>query len=80
MSEVIHVGPSTAIYVKTESGDDYLFSRSRSFTDQELCDTLKENLGDEFPYISTIIVDTSACNCPDTDLTFDAVYSAMDEL
>ncbi len=70
----ISIGPSTAVYIKTGSGDEKLFSYSRSFTDEEFCTKIKEEMGDEFEDIGCIMVTSSVCRTPDTKHTWDEIY------
>lgn len=47
---------STAIYVKTESSDIYLYSYSRKMSTEDIITELKQRLGEEYSYISEIKV------------------------
>lgn len=42
---------STAVFCKTESGDDYLYSLTGHLTKEEAREFLKEELGEEYNYI-----------------------------
>jgi len=43
---------ATAISVHTESGERYLFCEEDGFTEEGLIKFLREQLGDEYPWIS----------------------------
>ncbi len=47
---------ATAIYVHTESGDDYLFCEEDGFTSESLIKFLKDKMGDEFPWIGMLFI------------------------
>lgn len=59
---------STAIYVKTESGDDYLWAAEKDLTPDEVKDLLKKDLDDEYDYISEIDVRLSNGDYIDVDV------------
>ena len=50
---------STAVLVRTESSDEYLFSFNEKLTLKQVKVILKEKLKDEYEYISEIKIATS---------------------
>jgi hypothetical protein len=50
---------ATAIYVKTESGDDYLWCVNEKLNKSQVKKFLKEQMGDEYDYICRTIIEYS---------------------
>ncbi len=65
---------STAVFVKTESSDNYLYSISREMTIEEVIAHLKEDMGDEFDCISEAMIETNGY----PNLSVLPIYDAME--
>ena len=50
---------ATAVYIKTESCDDYLFCYEGNLTDSEIEEKLKEELDTEYEHVSEQLVEYS---------------------
>lgn len=61
-----------AVYARTESGDEYLWLFDAD-TKTEVVEQMKSEMGEEFAYVSRVLVD------PDWDDTADFVYDAVSE-
>lgn len=48
-----------ALHVKTESGDDYVYAFDGEPSQKEIIEQVKENLGEEFEYISSYNFDST---------------------
>lgn len=48
-----------ALYIKTESGDDYVFAFDGEPSDKEIIKGIQEKLGEEFDYICDYKSDSS---------------------
>ena len=68
---------ATAIYVKSESGDNYLFCEPTEFTTETMVEFLKESLGGEAGYVGDLEIRTTGY---DDKIDESAVYSALEEL
>ena len=73
---------ATAISIKTESGDDYLFLQEDGFSVESMIDFLKKELGDEYPWISSIHFATVGWNSSKLDISkvFANIYAEVDKL
>jgi len=58
---------STAISVTTESSDHYLFLEPRELNRDTLIEVLKNELGDEFNWISDFTIESSGYDFPEKD-------------
>jgi len=68
---------ANAIYVKTESGDDYLYCETVEFTTESFIEYLKENLGEEFAYIGDFSLVSVDYECKvDDEIVWDAISEA----
>lgn len=68
---------ATSIHIITESSDHYNYLEEIEFTTESLIDWLKEQLGDEFAYISNISIQTLGYDEDNIDLK--SVYKAIDK-
>lgn len=50
---------ATAVYAKTESADDYLFCSNHDLNPEQVQALLKEELGEEYEYVSHYMVTVS---------------------
>ena len=48
---------AAAIYIKTESGDSYVYAFDGQPTKEEIIKSLKEKMGEEYDYISNYEMD-----------------------
>lgn len=65
-----------AVYIKTESGDDYLFVYNREMNAQDIINELISSLGDEFGYIGNLIITTNYGDNIDKNEIWKAIYNA----
>ena len=66
-----------AIYVKSESGDDYLWCEPQEFTTESMIEYLKSALGEEAGYVGNLEITTTGY---ENKISTSDVYSALEEL
>ncbi len=73
---------ATAVSVRTESGDYYLWCEEDGFTSESLTKFLKEKLGDEFPWVNSIEIDALGWDKSTLSINkvFGAVYAELDKI
>lgn len=67
---------STAISVKTESGDYYLFVKSKQMNTEDVILFLKNKMNTEFAYIGNILV---AVDGYESSIDTNIIYKAIQE-
>jgi len=73
---------ATAVFVHTESGDDYLFIEQDGFTPESLVQYLKGKMEDEFPWIGMLYIkglnwDSTTC---DLNPVWEVISNELDKV
>lgn len=70
---------SIAVYVKTESCDEYLYCFEGDPSPDDLIDNLKNALGDEFAYVSEVVMSFNEKDYGKQEKLEDVIMRAIEE-
>lgn len=70
---------SYAVYIRTESGDEKIYSIDKKvMTSGDIIQFLRNKLNEEFPYIGSLEVANSNDEFFETDVIWEAIYESQD--